>query len=599
MILIYYIVYAIGYLFEHGLQQQSSSYVNVSIMKSVLMGPPAVGKTAFKSFLFNLMASVETHHSTPISTVPVHAMLTRMTELNDGEWLDIDSNPEQLFHMLADAIKYLALPEVDAINEGSVKESTPPVATVVSDDMSPVPVVTQPFAPTKFNEPEEIAQQLTTSPVAVTATHTELDPAEVQSIVDLLPKVKGSGELLDTKWIYLLDTGGQPQFADVSRPFIRANSVYFILHKLIEKLSDRPDFCYSENGIPLAMATPCKIHMTNLQLIKHFICSIISSKYEEGVTEEESSSIVQPLVSIIGTYDDEYQKLMQIEGEALESIKEKDQILLRELKSFQHHFIYHSPTSDKLIHPVNNICTGSERSQASLNLRKKLLLSIRDQLKHKKFKIPVHQYFFDILVKNQAKSSGKESHGVLTLDECNDIGKKLGIDVKDALKFFDSLNLYLYFADFQPLQHVVFTNPQYLLKLLSQLIQVSFIDQPSIATNAPRILRDTGIFDDSLLDQLNLQFVLPHFTKEHFLQLLKFTRIIASVSFTEYFLPVALPPDELSLDEKQLFTSTCDPLFVKFNCNIVPQVNKVYWHYKYLNLFDVGSISCRSCEFTQ
>ena len=136
------------------------------------------------------------------------------------------------------------------------------------------------------------------------------------------------------------------------------------------------------------------------------------------------------------------------------------------------------------------------------------------------------------------------------MEEYNDIGKKLGVDVNDTLKFFDSLNLYLYFADLQPLQHVVFTNPQYLLKLLSQVIQVSF---PSIPTSAYCTLRDTGIFDDSLLDQLNLQFVLPHFTKEHFLQLLKFTRIIASVSSTQYFLPVALPPDELSLDEKQKF----------------------------------------------
>ena len=550
----------------------------MKIIKSVLLGPPGVGKTAFKSFLFNLMTSVKKHHSTPISTVPVRAMLTsRMTELNDAEWLDIDSNPEKLFHMLADAIKYLALPkEVQAIDEGTVKEITPlvasiPPAAVVSDDM--IPVVTQSAVPTEFNEPVATDRVVEQPTVSATDTHTALDPSEVQGIVDLLPKVKGSGVLFDTNWVYLLDTGGQPQFADVSRPFIRVNSVYFILHKLIEKLSDRPDFCYSENGKPLA--TPCKLHMTNLQLIKHFICSIMSSMYEEGAPQEESSSIVKPLVSIIGTYDDEYRKLKK-KGKAPESIEEKDGILLQELEKFLDHFIYHDLASNKLIHPVNNLCTGSERSQASLDLRKKLLLDIQGQVKPREVKIPVHQYLFDILVKNQIKSSGKESHGVLTLEECNDIGRKLGIDVKDTLKFFDSLNLYLYFADLQPLQHVVFTNPQYLLKLLSQVIQVSFVNQPSIPTSACRTLRDTGIFDDSLLDQLNLQFVPPHFTKENFLQLLKFTRIIASVSSTQYFLPVALPPDELSLDEKQKFIDTCDPLFVKFNCNIVPQVSTIY-----------------------
>ena len=547
----------------------------MKIIKSVLFGPPGVGKTAFKSFLFNLKTSVKKHHSTPISTVPVRAMLTsRMTELNDAEWLDIDSNPEKLFHMLADAIKYLTLSkEVQAIDENTV---TPPVASippadVVSDDM--IPVVTQSAVPTEFNEPVATDRVVEQPTVSATDTHTALDPSEVQGIVDLLPKVKGSGVLFDTNWVYLLDTGGQPQFADVSRPFIRVNLVYFILHKLIEKLSDRPDFCYSENGKTLA--TPCKLHMTNLQLIKHFICSIMSSMYEEGAPEEESSSIVQPLVSIIGTYDDEYQKLKK-KGKAPESIEEKDGMLLQELEKFLDHFIYHNFASNKLIHPVNNLCTGSERSQASLDLRKKLLLDIQGQVKPREVKIPVHQYLFDILVKNQIKSSSKESHGVLTLEECNDIGRKLTIDVKDTLKFFDSLNLYLYFADLQPLQHVVFTNPQYLLKLLSQVIQVSFVNQPSIPTSACRTLRDTGIFDDSLLDQLNLQFVPPHFTKEHFLQLLKFTRIIASVSSTQYFLPVALPPDELSLDEKQKFIDTCDPLFVKFNCNIVPQVSTIY-----------------------
>ena len=223
----------------------------MKIIKSVLFGPPGVGKTAFKSFLFNLKTSVKKHHSTPISTVPVRAMLTsRMTELNDAEWLDIDSNPEKLFHMLADAIKYLALPkEVQAIDENTV---TPPVASippadVVSDDM--IPVVTQSAVPTEFNEPVATDKVVEQPIVSATDTHTALDPSEVQGIVDLLPKVKGSGVLFDTNWVYLLDTGGQPQFADVSRPFIRVNLVYFILHKLIEKLSDRPDFCYSENGL--------------------------------------------------------------------------------------------------------------------------------------------------------------------------------------------------------------------------------------------------------------------------------------------------------------------------------------------------------------
>ena len=115
---------------------------------------------------------------------------------------------------------------------------------------------------------------------------------------------------------------------------------------------------------------------------------------------------------MVHNYYDEYQKLKK-KGKAPESIEEKNTST-----EFLDHFIYYNFASDKLIHPVNNlICTGSKHNQASLDLRKKLLLSIKGQIKSREVKIPVHQYLFDVLVKNQImiKSSGKESHGVLII----------------------------------------------------------------------------------------------------------------------------------------------------------------------------------------
>ena len=228
------------------------------------MGPPAVGKTSFKHLLFNL-PPVERHDSTPIATVPVRAMLTsKIAKVNDGQWLDIDSNPEELFHMLADTIKRLAAPTNPTVfHEVLAKESKPPVVT--NDTASNT------VQPTKVNTPTTTEQSSNTTPISMTtSTHTVLDPSEVQDIIDLLPHVEGSGELFESKWIYLLDTGGQMQFTDVSRAFIRTNSIYFILNKLTEKLSDRPDFCYSEDG--KVLTAPCKLHMTNLQLIMQTIC---------------------------------------------------------------------------------------------------------------------------------------------------------------------------------------------------------------------------------------------------------------------------------------------------------------------------------------
>ena len=49
-------------------------------------------------------------------------------------------------------------------------------------------------------------------------------------------------------WINIFDSGGQPQFADVSRAFVRGNTMNIICTNLTEKLSDKPQLSYSLNG---------------------------------------------------------------------------------------------------------------------------------------------------------------------------------------------------------------------------------------------------------------------------------------------------------------------------------------------------------------
>ena len=69
-------------------------------------------------------------------------------------------------------------------------------------------------------------------------------------------------------WINILDSGGQPQFADVSLTFVHDNSMNNICTKLTENLSDKPQFSCLLNGKLLSQCS--KLQMTNLQLIEHF-----------------------------------------------------------------------------------------------------------------------------------------------------------------------------------------------------------------------------------------------------------------------------------------------------------------------------------------
>ena len=63
--------------------------------------------------------------------------------------------------------------------------------------------------------------------------------------------------------------------------------------------------------------------------------------------------------------------------------------------------------------------------------------------------------------------------GIISLDECHHISKNLGMnerDLTECLKYFDSLSLVLYFPNVP--DQVIFTNPQYLLDMLSTLISI-------------------------------------------------------------------------------------------------------------------------------
>ena len=253
-------------------------YVLLTIIKLILMGPPGVGKTAFKSLLFNWDPVLQ-HHSTGIVSHPVQAV-ERMIEREGGTiWEKISA--ERLLNMLAAAMNVLTA-KTSIITENSN-------SSLVKDSSS--------------------STQATSTGSVQKVSEVQPDPSFYpEKIIKEIDKGEMSGELYQSTWIYLVDSGGQPHFADVSRAFIRSNTVYYIAIKLTEKLSDRSPFLYSLEGKPLSSPNTdlCK---TNLQLIKHFVRSIVSSK--------SSKTGANPLIFIIGTYFDKYEK------SKVESIKKK------------------------------------------------------------------------------------------------------------------------------------------------------------------------------------------------------------------------------------------------------------------------------------
>ena len=181
---------------------------------------------------------------------------------------------------------------------------------------------------------------------------------------------------------------------------------------------------------------------------------------------------------------------------------------------------------------------------------------------------------------------------IVTIGSCNELGAKLGMRPSDVTRCIDYLASLTLFLHVPAVPHVIFTNPQYILDIpvISEVVSVSFIEYSGtpLPPGIQSSLCDKGQFNESLLDVLQLPFDPPHFTKEHFLTLLVYTCVIARIEGGNYFISIVLPTCQLTYEEKDQYRQCCEPLIMKFECNIVPQVS----HILYINVFTLVITGC-------
>ena len=562
--------------------------VIVEIIKLVLMGPPGVGKTSFLHLLFNWPAP-KYHNSTAIASRPIRA-IERVVGEKDGSIWERMEGVELLRKVMEALPNFFDSSEVD-------KESTPSTPSSV-DERRDVPTS---FIEAQHTDQQDIASvELMTHTIAHGATN--LDPNSIidsnapyfsDQILDVLAKSNTSKGLHASTWIHVLDSGGQPQFADVSRAFLRGNCLNVIVTKLNEFLSGKPKFLYSVDG--QVVHQPSLLQMTNLQLIEYFVRSIASAKHTvaKGFDKIDSKHTVaksfnkidfKPLFCIVGTNYDNTHGITTLFKE-LEPLHEKNSQLLRVLHEFRDHFIFYNESEDELIFPVDNTCKWN-RKQISEDIRSRITSyeNVAAEVE-----IPIRWYVFELRLKEVAE---KMDHGIVSLSRCIEIGQELkmkAFDTTHCVEYLNYLSLVLYFPDVN--DNVIFTNPQYLVNLVTSIIRASFVDPVKckiIKDCAPypgwnQQLRHKGIFESKLLDALvNVQFVEGLFTKENFLELMAHLCIVSPLTETmstsstqQYFIPAVLPSSHITEEEKKRFKKTCQPMVLQFENKVVPQVSYV------------------------
>lgn len=310
----------------------------------------------------------------------------------------------------------------------------------------------------------------------------------------------------------------------------------FISHfRLIDELNGQPnnEFYIDDKRF----LCPQRNGLTNLQMITNFARSLLSvSPSNVSLSQNPPTT---PNLLVIGTYYDRVR-------ECCETLEQKNLLLKEELKPYKDMCIS-TPQGD-YIHPVNTLVEDG-RSKVSSELNEIVTLCNKSD----EVEVPFRWFCFQLEITKKAKD---RSFCVLSRSECLDIARSFEMEssmVESALSYFDSLGMLFYYPAVLP--NIVFTHPEPLLKVLTKLVCLTFINDLtglsslnySLRPGSHDELKEYGLFDTELVKCLDDNFD-TSFSTQDFIHLLLHLLIICKLpDSSQYFIPCVLPWLQLPL----------------------------------------------------
>ncbi len=504
--------------FIGSLSRQGSCYIEneihklkekMRIRRIVLYGPPSAGKTSIKRLLSNLPPlPKEKEQSTPLLEPPVRLISTdRFTTVGDShDCLKLVEN-EELIQMIAKELHGKVLlknkENVSHEHKGVQHESTQ-----------------QPILQESTRQP--ILQESNSNKIAASSSEDSSVQVEysagtykvLRKIGSDLVTLERSGSqhvdpLYSVNWTHVIDSGGQPEFADLlPLVFPSEKNLYFIVIPLDKNFHDQPTSQYRVDGKD-CIDSPRSLALTYYEMIER-MCQM--------------AKLSNSSVKIIGT------RLDCIDEEVLKKKEEE----LKDLKEKYDDVIILNGTGTAIL-ALNAIETETSKRKEYIKKLKEVALT-SDSCWCIEETIPLSWIVLQLVM------SRESSNGVISYADVKQIGDSLKIDetsLKDALTFFSDLALNFYFP--AVIEDIVVEKIDVVTLNLSQLVTATY----EIPTNRPQTkdqieFKQTGVFSKSLLSQLSLHLG-NTFTKEHFIKILEHLKVIHCIANDQYFFPGILP----------------------------------------------------------
>ena len=333
------------------------------------------------------------------------------------------------------------------------------------------------------------------------------------AIKEKLSNVESPHDLFKEVLIYLVDSGGQPQFSDVLPLLFQSESLYIVVIRLDVGLHEKYKNNYHSNGERYEL--PDCLELTQYQTIKR-VCQIAKA---------QSVSSDPKQVVIIATHLDGNETKVKEFNEELMSLHSEYDNCIRS-NDFQ---------SRDIIFPVNAMATGKEREQHTRELQECLFGIIDESIKP--VDVPLKWFLYEIDLDEASQST----RGIVNKEKCFELGSDLEMntgETESSLKFFSKLGIHLYHDDFPDL---VLVDMHPLIARLSALIKASFVYPKGSPTGPYTQLKEYGLFDKKLLENVFKKSFQDTLSEDDFINIAQCLKIIVSAKDGNFFIPSVLP----------------------------------------------------------
>ena len=485
-------------------------FVNVSVVKVVIVGTAGVGKTCLYYLLLSKRPPKPEHRtSTECAQRPVRVM---QVGGKDGKWEEVD-----LKEVLAEAVPILCKRlKKDQLKsdetqgkqgdgEGSGEEGGKGAVGGMAAEGTREP---------KKSEFELAVEEVVSNLDTLVTSHL----AKGEQIDDIL---------LEKLAIYITDSGGQQAFWNLVPIFMYGPSATIFVHRLCDKMDAKPFDELYKNGKQVGQSRQ-RATITTAEAFQ-MMC--------QGLEVHDKSKLL-----LVGTYKDEFDKLDEADKfkETVDQKNEKIKNLVPEaLKSC---LVYTGEDLSKLIYEIDASNPKERENDIAAKIRCKVEESAEDH------RVPIWWYMLQLILEEVARKLKRQ---VFTKRECEDLAESLGVEkdeLEKALLFLDKLNLF-FFKRILP--GVVFASSQVPLNALTELVTKHYEllaakDNPS-ETSTPTDAMWLDFRDQAIITLHHLQdkrfqrhYKEGIFTASNFLELLEGLLIVAPISESKYFCPSLL-----------------------------------------------------------